>query len=287
MMIMKNSMADDLKAAKDNPDSAPVAPVAQAVNGAEADAIADEYEGNRSYAMMKSQEAAPGVPAGEGEGGAIDPEYDDVNGAEDEDSDNHIADEEKPAPKIYTAAEFNKQKTAIIVLLVAIVVLGTYAYFRNKAVEEAMGDNVLIPTYDSKLFAEDFSGVTDENDIARMNDIMTIAKTAALYHIEEAADLPVSENFIKLNEENPVTDFLKRALARYGKSESLLFDPRDPGFYYTYQSSDGMGIALSARLEDLESARCAEQDPCLYGVVLTEEDIRGMDLNLQQYKQSL
>jgi nitrogen fixation protein FixH len=137
------------------------------------------------------------------------------------------------------------------------------------------------------LFPEDLSKVKNDMDATRIKSVNTLAKAVVIYHIEMRTDLPVSETYIKLNEVNPVTDYFKEALKKYGKSEDLLLDPRNPGYYYSYRSVDGQNIEFSAHLEDTGSERCANQDPCLFQVVLTAENIQDIEKYLDSYKKSL
>jgi hypothetical protein len=159
-------------------------------------------------------------------------------------------------------------------------------FFATMYVLKERSQQAAAPQGKAGTFLSDTSKVGNANDATRIKSLDAIAQAAALYHIEERADLPVSPSYIRLDEANEVSDFFKRALSAYGKPENLLLDPRAPGYYYTYRSLDGMSLELGAHIEDSSSIDCTNQDPCLYRKVLLEEDISKVRQDLDTYKQS-
>lgn len=63
---------------------------------------------------------------------------------------------------------------------------------------------------------------------------------------------PVSYVSVKLNENDQITDKIRSA----NENADIPTDPKYPKYYYSYQSSDGNGFELSARLEDINGSRC-------------------------------
>lgn len=125
----------------------------------------------------------------------------------------------------------------------------------------------------------------DVNDKLRVDSLAVIARMAAVYHLEQKADLPVSPAYAKLNEDNPVSEFLKEALVRYGNSASVLLDPKNPDYYYAYRSADGKSIEISARLENETGKYCqVGASPCIYKEVITEAKMMEMSADLESYK---
>ncbi len=138
---------------------------------------------------------------------------------------------------------------------------------------------------------EDLPPVTPEltayqnaNDARRVSDLTALANLAAVYYMDQKADLPLSKDYIRLDEENPVAAFLLDAIRRYGKNESLLRDPLAPDFYYAYRSLDGKNIEFSARLEDVGADYCTGQSVCLLHKALTEADILAIGSHLELYR---
>jgi Na+-transporting methylmalonyl-CoA/oxaloacetate decarboxylase gamma subunit len=125
----------------------------------------------------------------------------------------------------------------------------------------------------------------DVNDKLRAENLTRIAELAVVYHLEQKADLPITASYAKLNETNPVSQYLRQALSRYGQSAAILLDPKNPEFYYAYRSADGRSIELSARMEN-EAGRYCEygQSPCIYKVAITEAQMQEMNLDLERYK---
>ena len=54
----------------------------------------------------------------------------------------------------------------------------------------------------------------DINDKLRIDNLTKIGQLAAVYHLEQKADLPITATFVKLNESNPVTEFLQDVLLK-------------------------------------------------------------------------
>lgn len=125
----------------------------------------------------------------------------------------------------------------------------------------------------------------DINDKLRIDNMTTMANLAVVYHLEQKADLPVSATFVKLNENNPVSEFLQEVLLKYGEPAGLLFDPTNPAYYYGYRSVDGKNIEFSARIENETSELCrVGVSPCIYTKVITEADMTMMSEDLEKYK---
>lgn len=125
----------------------------------------------------------------------------------------------------------------------------------------------------------------DVNDELRVKNLARIAELAAVYHLEQKADLPVSPSLVKLSESNPVSDYLRQALARYGQAAEILLDPKDPDYYYAYRSADGRTIEFSARIENEDGKYCAYgQNPCIYKKTISAEEMQKMNLDLEKYK---
>lgn len=123
------------------------------------------------------------------------------------------------------------------------------------------------------------------NDKLRVESLINIAQLAVVYHLEQKADLPVSAGYVKLNEDNPVTEYLKDVLTKYGNSTGILLDPKNPDFYYAYRSSDGKNIELSARLENETGEYCdGGGSPCIYKKAITEAQMTEMRADLESYK---
>jgi nitrogen fixation protein FixH len=331
MVVIRDSMAEDLRAAREKRTSAevegvrvPPAPhklelpsvpeVKTPADSADEIPIRDEYQGNASYELFKKNqpdflkklaemeaeekplaavtETATSAAAQTAEKVAADENNANAPG---DDMQGVFADPEPGAEKVPGSFQSDlhslrtevlsrlgiKRVLLLLIILIAIF-LGGVELLKHKS--GMVGESKPAA---SNLFAEDLSTVKNDMDAARIKSVNTLAKAVVLYHIEERTDLPVSESYIKLNEVNPVTDFFKEALKKYGKSEDLLLDPRNPGYYYSYRSVDGQNIEFSAHLEDTGSARCANQDPCLFRVVLSAENIAEIERNLDQYKQSL
>lgn len=125
----------------------------------------------------------------------------------------------------------------------------------------------------------------DVNDKLRVDTLNHIAQMAVVYHLEQKADLPVSAAYVKLNESNPVSDFLKDALSKYGSPAELLLDPKNPDYYYAYHCADGKNIELSARLENETGTYCQTgSSPCIYKKTITEAEMQVMSRDLEKYK---
>lgn len=290
------------------------------------DIIEDEYEGNLSYEKLKSQESgtkdggndeenkfsAPPFRAEvaeapsetvESKSPKTNPETDASISREKEVtgivSDLDRADWRTSMDEERESGDFRKdmlsarneiiskvgRKRIVYIVLILIVLAVASAYvLKNR---NGSGNNKKNNANAVNLFADDSSNIKNVNDSQRVKNLTIVAKVAVIYHLEEKADLPVSTSYIKLDEVNPVTDFLKSALEKYGKPDSLLLDPRDPGFYYTYRSMDGQNVEFDAHIEDTASINCTNQDPCLFRKILTEDDMKMVNLNFDQYKQSL
>lgn len=286
------------------------------------DIIKDDYIGNVSYKMLKdSKEKLPAV----GENAKPDAAFPDKPDAGSSDIKTFGTEEEterKEERKIFSyredmksitghipfeadaGSEIEEQKNlrrsaadikreimarlgrrgVAIALAVVLLAGGTlYALWSRQSAEEAaMNGNAAANLPPVK---EDVSKIADSNDAIRISNLTTLANVAVLYYIKQGADLPISRSYIKLNESNPVTDFLRDALRRYGQSEDIMHDPRHPDFYYAYRSADGNSIEFTARLEDSgSSSQCKNEDVCVYRKILAEEDIDNMSDHIERYE---
>lgn len=181
-----------------------------------------------------------------------------------------------PQKKIRLGA--NRNFLLIFVLIVLLIALSVFLWQRRseEAATFSSGTKESAPV-------DAFADVRNRNDATRMQNLTTLANLLAVYHLEEKADLPLSADYVKLDEDNPVSEFVRQALRRYGKSEELLRDPAGAGNYYAYRSSDGMSFELSAKLEDRASNGCSS-DPCLFQKTIRAEDLAIMSLDTEQYK---
>lgn len=145
-------------------------------------------------------------------------------------------------------------------------------------------DPELTPLDNLPPVTSDLAPYQNANDAVRVSNLTALANLAAVYSLDQKADLPISKDYIRLDQDNPVSSFLKDAIGKYGKESSLLLDPLAPDFYLAYRSLDGKNIEFSARMEDTGAAYCAEQQVCLYHKALTEEDLGAIGANLELYK---
>ncbi|MFA7170187.1 MAG: hypothetical protein WC178_05060 [Candidatus Paceibacterota bacterium] len=169
-----------------------------------------------------------------------------------------------------------------IIVLIALLIIFSTILLKRKSNEDYL-PSVDVSDESENKKVDPFADIDNQNDATRMRNITVLANIAAVYHLEEKADLPISIEYVKLNEDNPVSEFMKDALNRYGKETEIMLDPAGGSSYFAYRSEDGLSIEISAMLEDIDSYDCVE-DPCIFKKVLTDEDLRIMSLDLEQYK---
>lgn len=262
------------------------------------DVIKDDYVGNVSYKMLKDSKVlnikTSDAEEGEKESARRVFSYqEDVKNIASQvlqgGSSGDGIDKEKKSEKNLAnarrriAARLGRKGVAIVLVAIALAGGTFYILWSRKSAEDAaMKRNIAVNLPPVK---EDISKIADSNDAIRINNLTELANVAVLYHIEHGADLPISRSYIKLNENNPVTEFLRDALRRYNEPEKFMNDPRHPDFYYAYRSADGNSIEFTARLEDPESSsQCKNEDVCIYRKILIEEDIDNMSDHIENYK---
>jgi len=174
-------------------------------------------------------------------------------------------------------ALIKKIKLAGVGVVILLLVFAAVIIRNNKAGEVAV---------ETPSGIEDKAKAAQEaNDKLRRDNLSNIARLAAVYHLEQKADLPVSAAYAKLSEDNPVTEYLRDALTKYGASAEILLDPKNPDYYYAYRSADGKTIELSARLENEAGEYCVSgTNPCIYKKMITETEMAAMSENLENYK---
>lgn len=301
MVVIKNSMQDDLKAAqeggnsysngKNQPDISGtenenvIATLEEAPASEETGIIKDDYVGNISYEALKSQKAdmpqyqdteLQNLDGGEGQKETVGIVFNS------EKTNNGNSESSLPDMKENIVSKLVNKKFIVVGLAVVLMICAAFAFLQNKntAIQQKSGAAGNNQAADG--MASDLQKVENANDALRIQNINAIARAVALYYLNEKVDMPVSPNYIKLNETNPVTDFIHEALKKNGQLDDILLDPRNPGFYYTYRSLDGRTIEFGARMEDLKSIDCNDQSPCIYQKVLTEDDIRKMGAELEK-----
>ena len=99
----------------------------------------------------------------------------------------------------------------------------------------------------------------DEWRISHLNTIFTMLQ----FYKTKNETYPVSKMTVRLKN-NYITDKLESI-----SSESIPLDPKDPEYYYSYQSSDGESFELTARLENIDHPDCdleikAGSNICIY-----------------------
>jgi|GEM_PF-445728 len=111
-----------------------------------------------------------------------------------------------------------------------------------------------------KTFEDNIKG----RDKQRISDLNSISRMLRRYKAENGI-YPVSRVPVKLNENNQITNKIKFA----NENANVPVDPKDPEYYYIYQSSNGESFELSARLENLDDPSCnfeikARSNVCIY-----------------------
>lgn len=183
-----------------------------------------------------------------------------------------------------------KTKVLLAAVVVVIAIISSFAYLQNKKNTDkgtTVNNNAAAVADNSPEDKNAEEKAAIANDVLRRKNLETITNTTIVYCLEEKVDLPISPNYTKLNENNPVSELVKEALKKYEKSEDLLIDPREPDFYFAYKSSDGRNIEFTARMEEKNSLYCEEEISegyCLFKEVLSEEDVNEMGADLEKYK---
>ncbi|MFA7170437.1 MAG: hypothetical protein WC180_00430 [Candidatus Paceibacterota bacterium] len=185
-------------------------------------------------------------------------------------------------------ALIKKIKLVGIGIVILLLIFATVIYRNSRDNSAAVAPAVVQKnnaTNVQESAADKLKASQNVNDRLRVGNLINIAQLAVVYHLEQKADLPVSATYVKLNENNPVTEYLKDALIRYGNSTGILLDPKDPDFYYAYISVDGRSIELSARIENEDGEYCdGGGSPCIYKKTITEAQMAEMSSDLERYK---
>jgi len=173
----------------------------------------------------------------------------------------------------------SKIKTILIIIAVLqplIIMFGIISAFssiysvlndiRNDTVDTHMDTHNESNIYkeDANNAEETFEDNIKDRDKQRIFDLSSISKMLRRYKTENGI-YPVSRASVKLNENNQITNKIKFA----NESASIPVDPKDPEYYYSYQSSNGKSFELSARLENLDDPSCdfeikARSNICIY-----------------------
>ncbi len=90
-----------------------------------------------------------------------------------------------------------------------------------------------------------------ERDLQRISDLEFISTMLEDYKTE-ADSYPLSNVISKLNENNSAVNEIKSA----NENINIPTDPKNPEYYYGYQSLDGESFELTARLENVDDSRC-------------------------------
>ncbi|MBW6440633.1 type II secretion system protein GspG [Patescibacteria group bacterium] len=101
------------------------------------------------------------------------------------------------------------------------------------------------------------------NDQLRKANLRDIKFALQLYADVNNGNYPLSIEETKLS--NQDSEISKNLVNFTGKDS--LKDPKDPEYYYTYQSSDGKSFRLTARLENIKDSECKIIDAiCIYKI---------------------
>lgn len=103
----------------------------------------------------------------------------------------------------------------------------------------------------------------DKADDAKRKVNLADIRTSLEFYFSENGSYPISSNAVKLND---VNSSVYKALIKY-TSSSNLEDPKDPDFFYLYQS-DGKSFDISARLENDKDPSCeiSSEGLCIYKI---------------------
>ena len=137
----------------------------------------------------------------------------------------------------------------VIPLLFTLIALVSLNDARDKAMDTHNKSN----TYeeDANSAEEIFEDTVKSRDKQRILDLNSIFKMLKRYKTENGI-YPVSYISVKLNENDQIINKIRSA----NENADIPTDPKYPKYYYSYQSPDGNGFELSARLEDLDGSGC-------------------------------
>ncbi|MDF1498353.1 MAG: hypothetical protein P1P85_03300 [Patescibacteria group bacterium] len=163
---------------------------------------------------------------------------------------------------------FQKKKRKLIigffVLIIIFLVAVGFVIFKNKTIfQENENFNEEQKTEDSESMSEkqeEYSQIiADEKRKESLDEIKNALET----YQSEKNTYPISNEFVKLNDEN---SFVHNKIIEYVDKENLK-DPKDPEFYYGYKS-DGNYFELTAKLENPENEDCEliNSITCIYKI---------------------
>jgi len=139
----------------------------------------------------------------------------------------------------------------IIPLLLSLIVLVNLNSARDKALDTTTNPDISIYDYNlNDIEKETPSDSVTARDLQRELDLKLIFVMVENYKMKTGS-CPLSHAITKLNGENSVVHEIKV----YDNTE-IPVDPKDPEYYYGYQSLDGESFELTARLENIDDLRC-------------------------------
>ena len=172
-----------------------------------------------------------------------------------------------------------KPDKILIVLLVLLPVLTIYllkddiifvlGIDRNIQQEENEGENMENEDKDSKKeHTEVADFVLDKfaksNDLVRKANLRDIKNALQLYSNTNNGNYPLSVEETRLSDQDSK---ISKELLNFINEENLK-DPKNPEYYYTYQSSNGVNFKLTARLENVKDPDCEIIDNmCIYKII--------------------
>jgi len=165
-----------------------------------------------------------------------------------------------------------------IVLLVLLPILTIYllkddiisvlGIDRNIQQEENKGENMENEDKNSeKEHTEVADFVLDKfaksNDLVRKANLRDIKNAFQLYSNTNNGNYPLSVEETILSDQD---SRISKELLNFINEENLK-DPKNPEYYYTYQSSNGVNFKLTARLENIKDSDCEIVDNmCIYKI---------------------
>ena len=171
-----------------------------------------------------------------------------------------------------------KPDKILIVLLVLLPVLTIYLLKddiifvldidRNIQQEKNEGENIKNEDKDSKkehTEVADFvlDKFANSNDLVRKANLRDIKNVLQLYSNTNNGNYPLSIEETRLPDQDSK---ISKELLNFINEENLK-DPKNPEYYYTYQSSNGVNFKLTARLENVKDPDCEIIDNmCIYKI---------------------
>jgi len=192
---------------------------------------------------------------------------------------------------IYNNFQKKKRKLIIVFFILVIIFLVAVGFviFKNKNIfQENENFNQEQKTEDSELIlekqAEYFQMIADKKRKESLDEIKNALET----YQSEKNTYPISNEFVKLNDEN---SFIYNEIIEYVDKENLK-DPKDPEFYYGYKS-DGNYFELTAKLENPENEDCEliNSITCIYKIKSEKnvEEVKNIEIltveNVKKYFQ--